>query len=296
MKNLKLLPAALAIACAALATPASAQNARSWVSSTGADASSCLRGAPCATFAGAIAKTVIGGLISCADTGDYGAPTITQSVTIDCGDGLGTSAGIVINIPSGNPNDQIRSVGLRGLTVAGIALSGIEIIAAGAVKIDHVYVPGNFVRGVYDHRSDSSGVLLISNSLIENNTLGVLLGSVGSVQAVLDNVRMGGNNYGMAASPSSRVVVRGSVFSGNTTGIEGDTNAQIVVERSTVSHNSTGIESNSSVRLSNSDIAFNTSSVQGTIATFGNNRFSGNTVDGGTLVPVGTASSDLGER
>src|SRR5882724_7035246 len=101
MQNPKLWSAVLAIACAAFATPACAQNARSWVSSTGADGNSCLRAAPCATFGGALAKTVIGGLISCADPGDYGAPTITQSVTIDCAEGFGNSSGIVINIPAG---------------------------------------------------------------------------------------------------------------------------------------------------------------------------------------------------
>src|SRR5436305_1935596 len=99
MQNLKLWSAALAVACIVLATPASAQNARSWVSSTGADGNSCLRAAPCATFGGALAKTAIGGHVSCVDPGDYGTPTITQTVSIDCPEGFGNVSGIVINIP-----------------------------------------------------------------------------------------------------------------------------------------------------------------------------------------------------
>lgn len=299
MQNPKLWSASLAIACAALAfaTPASAQNARSWVSSTGADGNSCLRAAPCATFSGALAKTAIAGQVSCADPGDYGTPTITQSVSIECTEGFGNVFGIVINIPTGNSNDPNRAVSLRGLTVQGgnSGLYGIEIIASGNVNIDNVRVSGGFVRGFYDHRSDSVGQLFVSNSMVENETVGIVIATAGIVQAVLDNVRSTGNTYGLAVGARTSVAVRGSVFSGNTVGIEGDPNAQIAVERSTVSHNSIGIQSNFSVRLSNSDVAFNATGVSGTAATFGNNRFSGNTVDG-TVTPVGGASSDLGER
>jgi hypothetical protein len=300
MQNLKLRLVALTIACAAFActTPASAQNARSWVSSTGADGNSCLRAAPCATFGGALAKTAIGGLISCADPGDYGTPTITQTVTIDCPEGFGNVSGIVINIPTSSPNDASRTVTLRGLAILGngsLPLAGIEVLASGTVNIDHVHLYGGFTRGVYDHRSDTSGRLLVRNSMVENNTLGVVIVSPGIVQAVLDNVQASGNTYGLAVGARTSVAVRDSVFSGNTIGLEGDTNAQIAVERSIVSHNSTGIESNFSVRLSNSDVSFNATGVQGTAATFGNNRFSANGNDG-TLTPVGSASSDLGQR
>jgi hypothetical protein len=297
MQNLKFL-ASLAIACAALAfaTPASALNARSWVSSTGLDSNSCLRAAPCATFDGALTKTAIGGQISCADPGDYGTPTITQSVTIDCAEGFGNVFGIAVNVPTGNPND-LRQVSLRGLTVqsTGMIPNGIEIIAAGIVNIDRVHVTGGFLRGLNDHRSDNVGQLFVSNSMIENEVVGVSIATAGSVLAVLDNVQSTGNTYGLAVGAHSNVAVRGSVFSGNTTGVEGDTNAQIAVERSTISHNTFGVESNFSVRLSNSDVAFNTTGVTGTAATFGNNRFSGNGTDG-MLMPVGGMSSDVGQR
>ena len=298
MQNPKLWSAALAIACAALATPASAQNARSWVSSTGADGNSCLRAAPCATFGGALTKTAIGGLISCADPGDYGTSTITQSVTIDCVEGFANVVGIVINIPTSSPSDANRTVNLRGLAVVGNGsspLAGIEVLGSAAVNIDHVHIYGGYVRGLYDHRSDGAGSLLVSNSLIESNTLGTVIVSPGFVEAVFDNVRSTANTYGLAVGARTAVAVRNSVFSANTTGLEGDTGAQITVEHSTVAHNAIGIESNFSVRLSNSDVAFNSTGVQGTAATFGNNRFSGNSIDG-TLTAVGTASSDLGQR
>ena len=86
-----------------------------------------------------------------------------------------------------------------------------------------------------------------------------------------------------------------SVFNGNPHGIEGDSGAQITVDGSTISGASTAVESNFSVRLSNSDVAFNVNGAKGTVATFGNNRFTANGTDG-TLTAVGGASSNLGEH
>jgi len=299
MQNPKLRSVWLAIACAAIAfaTPASAQNLRSWVSSTGNDASSCLRAAPCATFGGALAKTAIAGQISCADPGDYGTLTITQSVSIDCAEGFGNVFGITINIPTGNPNDLQRGVSLKGLTVQGTGaiLYGIEIIASGAVYIDRVRVSGGFTQGIIDHRSDSVGRLFVSNSIIENQTIGILVAAPGIMQVVLENVRSSGNTYGLAVGARASVAVRGSVFAGNSIGVEGDTTSQITLEHCTMNNNTTGVVSNFSVRLSNSEVAFNAVGVAGTAASFGNNRFSGNTTDG-TLMAVGAASSDLGEK
>ena len=64
-----------------LSTAASAQATRTWVSGVGDDANSCSRKAPCLTFAGALAKTSDGGVISVLDPGGYGAVTINKSVT-----------------------------------------------------------------------------------------------------------------------------------------------------------------------------------------------------------------------
>ena len=298
MQNPKLWFASLAIACAALAlaTPASAQNARSWVSSTGSDGNSCLRAAPCATFGGALTKTAIGGLVGCADPGDYGTPTITQTVTIDCPQGFANVSGVVINIATGNSNDPRRAATLRGLTVQrGASIIGIDITSAATVNIDRVQVSGGFTFGLSDHRNDSVGQLFIRNSTIENETVGIGVATPGIVQVVLDNVQSTANTYGLAVGARTSVAVRSSVFSGNAIGVEGDANAQLAIEWSVIDHNTTGIESNFSVRLSNSDVAFNANGATGTVATFGNNRFSSNTSDG-TLTAVGGASSNLGER
>src|SRR5580704_16738162 len=64
-----------------------AGNQRTWVSSTGSDVPGCgaTVTAPCLTFAGAFASTNAGGEIDALNSGDYGAVTITHSITIDGG-------------------------------------------------------------------------------------------------------------------------------------------------------------------------------------------------------------------
>src|SRR5436190_15289982 len=55
----------LALLCALLfASTVQAQSTRTWVSGVGDDANPCSRTAPCKTFAGAIGKTAVGGVIS----------------------------------------------------------------------------------------------------------------------------------------------------------------------------------------------------------------------------------------
>src|SRR6185437_8530338 len=70
------------------ASPVRAQSVL-WVASNGSDgsdANACSQISPCATFQGAINK---GGVaqVRCLTSGNYGAFTITASITIDCGTG-----------------------------------------------------------------------------------------------------------------------------------------------------------------------------------------------------------------
>src|ERR1700724_2488556 len=86
-----------AATCAAtmllVASPASAQATRTWVSGVGDDANPCSRTAPCKTFAGAISKTAAAGEINVLDPGGYGAVTITKSITISS---IGFEAGVLV--------------------------------------------------------------------------------------------------------------------------------------------------------------------------------------------------------
>src|SRR5687767_12317528 len=75
-----------AVAAAMLLTvgqPAGALSTRTYVSADGSNASTdCRAAAPCRTFAGALAKTSAGGVITVLDAGDFGRVTIDQSVSI----------------------------------------------------------------------------------------------------------------------------------------------------------------------------------------------------------------------
>src|SRR2546430_3166562 len=82
----------------AVASTASAQATRTWVSGVGDDVNPCSRTAPCKTWAGAISKTAAGGEIDALDPGGFGAVTITKSMTIS---GIGTYASALIASTNG---------------------------------------------------------------------------------------------------------------------------------------------------------------------------------------------------
>jgi len=165
--------------------------------------------------------------------------------------------------------------------------------------LKNVTVGGSNNAGVRDRRI-GPGKLVISDSSIAFNTgPGVVIApqSGTSLLALLDNVRSEANTYGIAVGSGNRVMIRNSVFSENSAaGVEGDPGAQIVVDNSTVSHNNVGVQSNSSVRLSNNNIAFNNTAITGPSGTFGNNRFSANSAIGTAPTALGAATHDLGQQ
>ena|SRR6516162_3473324 len=86
-----------------VASSASAQATRTWVSGVGDDANPCSRTAPCKTFAGAISKTAAAGEINVLDPGGFGAVTITKSIRIisdhiEAGVLVSGSNGITVNV------------------------------------------------------------------------------------------------------------------------------------------------------------------------------------------------------
>src|SRR3569623_1275029 len=127
--------AAAALACT-IATGASAQATRTWVSGVGDDVNPCSRTAPCKTFAGAISKTANGGEINCLDPGGFGAVTINKTLVIDChyteGGALAAGNGSVINALATDV------VVLRGLDLFGVSppSNGIRFIAGAALHIE----------------------------------------------------------------------------------------------------------------------------------------------------------------
>jgi hypothetical protein len=155
------------------ALPADAQNLRSWVSHNGNNANPCTSTAPCATFSFALSQTVAGGSINCLDAGDFGAVTITKSITVDC---LGTVGGIA---PGGLNGVDITALAtdtviLRGLTIDGVgAHTGVAVTSVGVLRIDHCKISGfNIAPATGVNFAVPSGFgseLHVTNSLISEN-------------------------------------------------------------------------------------------------------------------------------
>jgi hypothetical protein len=285
-----------------------------YVASNGIDSASCNRGAPCATITQALANALPNDTIVCVGTvAAADALTITKSIDIECSGARAVlrdassnnNTAIFIDIATGS-GDPSRTVRLRGITIIGAGQGpgffrsrGIDIVSAAMVSIEDCVVSDMLQQGIIDRRNDAQQTnLFISDSIIRNNGGPGIVAAASAVNIVaLDNVRSERNLYGIAAASGNNVVINRSVFSGNTKGgVEGDPGAQVVVNNSTISHNGIGVQSFQSVRLSNNDIAFNTTAVSGSSGTFGNNRFSGNGTIGTAPAALGGASSDLGQQ
>ncbi len=152
--------AAIAAIIAGGATPASAAGTltKAWVSSAGADGTSCGPIAtPCRTFTGALAVIAAGGEIDVKDPGAYGpGPILINKAVSIVNDGVGTAgvqagAGVNAFTIQAGVNDGVY---LRGLTIdgGGVGANGIELDSAGALDvidctIRHFSVTSAFTTG-----------------------------------------------------------------------------------------------------------------------------------------------------
>ena len=286
---------------------------RTWVSGVGDDVNPCSRTAPCKTFAGAIAKSAVGGEISVLDPGGFGAVTITKSITIDGGKGAGFGSilgsftnGIIINAAA-NDVVTLRNLSING---AGTGIIGIRILAAETVFIEDCQIFGfrgttgtNPGRGISDERT-TGGRLFVSNTVVRNNAAGgiVIQPASGStrINVSLENVLLEGNGGGLAVRTGGLVTVSNSVMTGNNdfglNAAEAAGSTEVNVESCIVSHNGTGVLVQSgtpTVRLSNTTIVNNTVGIKltsGTVATYVNNKItangSGNAPSPGATIPL----------
>ena len=291
---------------------ANAQAARTWVSGVGDDANPCSRTAPCKTFAGAISRTAQDGEISVLDPGGFGAVTITKSITINGTNGQGYGSilaslvqGVIIAIT--DPADVRRTVRLIALDINGVGtgLNGVRILgvnlAGTSVVIENSRIDGFTGSGILDERANG-GKLVVSDTTIRH-TLGsgirIAAGGVNRIDAILTNVRV--HNAAIAAltvNGGAKAMVSNSVFSGSTFGLDIEqANTSATVDGSTVSGNTTGIFTTGGavLRLSNSNISFNGTGVNGTVNSFSNNRFIENGA-GGFLSAIGAASNPTGQQ
>ena len=183
--------AASAIALAALVAslPLSAAIQRTFVASTGSDANPCTLVQPCRSFTAAIAQTSAGGDIVVLDSAGYGGVTIGQSVNIIAPPGV--YAGVTVFGGHGiTVSGSGITVTLKGLTLNGTALNGINFIDGAELSVEDCTISG-FAEGI---RGFAPGArLVIRNTTIRKpNLYGVRLkgGNVAPIEVTISGVHV----------------------------------------------------------------------------------------------------------
>jgi hypothetical protein len=310
-----LLLSALFIVGAAIA-PANAQATRTWISGVGDNVNPCSRTAPCLTWAGAISKTAAGGEIDALDPGDFGAVTITKSMTLDGGGGqvalvlVSGTSGITISANQSSDVVILRNLRFNGLVNAGNASPiGINILSAARVSLENDDITGFSTGaagsgGVVIAPSSGTMTVNIENTAAYNNHVGVLSkptgGAVANVtieHSYFDNNLGGGIRIdGTYGSGTSNVAITDSSMSlNNGNGINaisgpGTTNTHLL--RDVMANNAqSGVEADAAggggggatVTVGNSILshnvvgAWNNPGNAATLLSFGNNQVTGPT-------------------
>jgi hypothetical protein len=305
------------------AAPAHAQASRTWVSGVGDDANPCSRTAPCKTFAGAISKTMVNGEINCLDPGGFGAVTITKSITIDCHEVFASilfsgTNGVNIPFSSFAASDVRKTVRLRNINFNGVdtGIIGIRItgaVAGTTVIIEDCLIDGTFggaATGISDERT-AGGELYIANTTVRNaGANGILISPGGAaapaagqrINATLDNVLvLNASVAGIFVSNNGRVMINRSTISGHSqvgVAAAGALAAiQVNISNTTISDNGLGVGNlggTITIRLSNNDISFNTTAIQGATQSHINNRLQGNESIGTAPTAIGATTNPTG--
>ena len=161
-------------------------------------------------------------------------------------------------------------------------------------------ITNNTQQGVRNANTTAGSMLVIKDFTISNNALaGVSVTAASGSGVLLDNVVSKQNQYGLAVGNGIYGIVSRSNISNNFgAGGEADAGSQVVVEDSMLNNNAVAMQISGIATLANTAVIFNTTGFSGggAINTFGNNRLFGNPTLGQALVPVGSASTDLGQK
>jgi hypothetical protein len=302
MNRMTIAAVGLTLAAALTATPASALNARSFVSGHGNDANICTFAAPCRTFAAAYAKTNAGGEISVLDPAGYGPLTITTALSI-VNDGVGESsivlitAGNAITISAG-VND---AVSLRGVTIDGSgtpSTNGIVFNSGASLTVANCVIR-HLTHGIEFFPNASSG-LSVSNSLMADSFDGILVEPSGSgaVTIMLNRVEANSNSNngievdGDLSTGTVMATVSDSVAAGNNGAgiiaftVTSHAATTLMVVRSVAANNVFGLVAEgpgATIRVDNSTVTGNGNgwfvNSSGILKSYGNNSIDGNTAN-----------------
>jgi hypothetical protein len=269
-----------------------AQATRTWVSGVGDDVNPCSRTAPCKTYAGAISKTAVNGIISTLDPGGFGAVTITKGILIDGSEQIAGvlaagSNGININAPATDV------VVLRGLEIHGANFSGIDgvrVTQAKAVFIEHCRIQNFSQNGIRVANASGAIAVHVRNCEIRsNNVAGILTNptATGTVGVdVSDTLISNNGNTGIdLGGANNAITLTRVVVTNNPSGVIVESTGSVgMVESSTIVANQNGLISGSGggtpvTRISRSFIVANSAqglSGSGTTRCFSNNVIEGN--------------------
>jgi DNA-binding beta-propeller fold protein YncE len=281
---------------------------RTFVSaSTGSDSNTCMRAAPCLTFAAALKNTAAGGEIDVLDPGDFGPVTLTGSMTIDGGGGLVAGVGVVpgtsgITINAG-ANDVIN---LRGLVFDGYGetgASGVVFNSGSRLLIEHCTFQGFDTAGIAftpGANSATTAQMFVENATIVANAGGVLVKPTEGIAAAVtlvavhidQNTGSGLMADGTSGSGPIQVAIGDSSASSNASnGIavtSGEASVIVDAIRTTIAANGlAGIQSQggaASVTVGSSQIRGNATGLQsiggGVLRSYANNQVTGNGSNG----------------
>jgi hypothetical protein len=289
----------LAVFMLCLASAASAQATRTWVSGVGDDVNPCSRTAPCKTFAGAISKTANNGEIDALDPGGFGTVTITKSITLDGTTGAGFGSILAAGTNGVNVNDGATAtprtiiVMLKNLSIngAGTGFDGIRFISGRQLYVEHCHIFNFRGNGT---NSDGLDIAInpgdagtfnvhVKDSKFENCTGDGIRQTItaGTLNASYDNVVLAGNANGLD-STGGTANISNSVIDGNGNGINVANGSVINASSNQITSNTTGVNNASTVRLGGNNIFRNGTGLGGggTYNSFGTNNILGNTSDG----------------
>jgi hypothetical protein len=282
-----------------------------FVSGVGNDSNPCTRTAPCLTWQGAEAKTLLGGEIDALDPADYGPLNITEALTIDGGGGQAATifatsgnSGIVVSAPI-TADVTIRNVRIQGNAGASITNgTGIYLNTAGTLHIEHCFIAGMASDGIFIYPENQPGsgaqVFIDDTNVQDSGASGVYVASQVStnVHVTISNSRFKGNSsYGVWVADYSRVTLRNSESSGNfeagyfASANNGNTILSMIDSVATNNLNGGVIAGGgagiSTVRIANMGVFNNvtglTTNANGAIVSFGNNNNSGSGTPTGSI-------------
>ena len=256
-----------------------------YVSNTGNDANPGTANSPCATFAGAYAKTAAGGEIKALNAGNYvtltNQLTINKSITIDGDGGL---ALLQITVNTGN-------VTLRNIDF-NTNYEGIYVEGPASLLVEN----SKFGVSGYGIQVNSSNVnLTVNKSTFSGGIRGVWVDrNLGVVETTLRDITVTNVSGAGAFIESGQTDISNSTVSGAYEGLVADDGGTIHASGDVFSHNRIGVLANtgSTIAITNDDIVDNETGIyldgdiKGNVLTTGNNRLYGNQLDGDN--PTGT--------